>query len=89
MGWVVDRLASLWGDGLRWQQDQNAHLHESHFLRLDCSKARQKLGWRPRLDLEQTLAWTVEWYRACRAEPKSVREKTKVQTLRYLSLVAL
>jgi CDP-glucose 4,6-dehydratase len=89
VGWVVGRLASLWGDGLRWQQDQNAHLHESHFLRLDCSKARQRLGWRPRLGLEQTLAWTAEWYRAYQAEPKSVREVTKAQILRYLTLEAV
>jgi CDP-glucose 4,6-dehydratase len=32
-------------------------------LRIDSSKARMKLGWRPRLALEEAVAWTAEWYR--------------------------
>jgi CDP-glucose 4,6-dehydratase len=31
---------------------------------LDCTKARERLGWSPRFTLEQGLARTVEWYRA-------------------------
>jgi CDP-glucose 4,6-dehydratase len=88
VGWVVERLASLWGDGLRWEQERNQHPHEAQMLRLDCSKARQRLGWRPRLDLEQTLGWTVEWYQAYQAGPESVRDMTKAQIRRYLSLEA-
>ena len=26
-------------------------------------RAREQLGWRPRLRLEQALSWTVDWYR--------------------------
>jgi CDP-glucose 4,6-dehydratase len=33
-------------------------------LRLDSSAARTRLGWQPRLTLDQALARTVEWYRA-------------------------
>jgi CDP-glucose 4,6-dehydratase len=88
VAWVVERLASLWSEGVRWQQDQNEHLHEAYFLKLDCSKARLRLDWRPRLTLDQTLAWTMEWYQAYQKEPKSVREMTTAQILRYLSLVA-
>jgi CDP-glucose 4,6-dehydratase len=33
-------------------------------LRLDISKARQKLGWRPTWDVERALERTVEWYRS-------------------------
>ena len=38
--------------------------HEAHYLKLDCSKARSELGWRPRLDLQDALSWIVEWTRA-------------------------
>jgi CDP-glucose 4,6-dehydratase len=32
-------------------------------LRLDISKSLAKLTWQPRLNIEQTLRWTAEWYR--------------------------
>ncbi len=37
--------------------------HESLHLRLDASLARQSLGWQPRLDTRQAIAWTVDWER--------------------------
>lgn len=61
---VVSRITDLWGDGARWALDANPHPHEAHYLKLDCSRARQMLGWRPRLALADALQWTVEWYRA-------------------------
>jgi CDP-glucose 4,6-dehydratase len=60
---VMDRLTGVW-PAARWELDQGAHPHEAMLLRLDCSKARAKLGWRPRLRLEEALAWTAEWYKA-------------------------
>jgi CDP-glucose 4,6-dehydratase len=33
-------------------------------LRLDSTKARQRLGWRPRWGLEEALARTIDWHRA-------------------------
>jgi CDP-glucose 4,6-dehydratase len=63
VGEVVERLVELWGDGASWQHDQGVHPHEAGLLQLDASKARARLGWRPRLHLDEALAWTVEWYR--------------------------
>jgi CDP-glucose 4,6-dehydratase len=37
-------------------------------LRLDASKARIELGWKPRLGIELALEWTVKWYRACNGD---------------------
>jgi CDP-glucose 4,6-dehydratase len=31
---------------------------------LDCTKARQRLGWRPRFSFEEGLTHTISWYRA-------------------------
>ena len=56
-------VVKLWGDGARWEQDPAAQPHEAHLLKLDASKARRELGWRPRLGLAETLRWTVDWYR--------------------------
>lgn len=65
VGWVVERATRLWGDGASWFVDEGDHPHEAGFLKLDISRARQRLGWSPKLDLERALDWTIEWYRAC------------------------
>ncbi|MGD0677432.1 MAG: CDP-glucose 4,6-dehydratase [Polyangiaceae bacterium] len=64
---LVDRICSLWGDGARWHSTDAAQPHEAKLLALDASKAHARLGWRPRLSLPETLAWTVAWYKAFRA----------------------
>jgi CDP-glucose 4,6-dehydratase len=43
---------------------ESSPLHEAQLLRLDISKALARLAWRPRLDIQQTLQWTAEWYQA-------------------------
>lgn len=66
--WPVERiatkLADLWGNGASWTRDSSQNAHEDHQLRLDASKARIELGWRPRLGIETALDWTIAWYRA-------------------------
>jgi CDP-glucose 4,6-dehydratase len=63
--WIANRLVQLWGDGARWEpsQDSANQPHEAYYLKLDTSKARSLLGWRPRTDLATALQWIVEWYK--------------------------
>ncbi|HYM45164.1 MAG TPA: CDP-glucose 4,6-dehydratase [Solirubrobacteraceae bacterium] len=68
VGWIVERLSELWPEGLRWEHDDGPHPHEARFLKLDSSKARLRLGWRPPIGLQEALEATVEWYRELRAE---------------------
>lgn len=82
---VVGEIARLWGGGARWVQDPSAQPHEAHLLRLDAGKARQKLGWTPRLSLAETLRWTVEWYKAL-AGGGSARELVSAQIRDYEAL---
>ncbi len=41
--------------------DASAQPHESAYLKLDCSKARQRLGWCPRWSLDQALESVAQW----------------------------
>jgi CDP-glucose 4,6-dehydratase len=66
VGWIVEQLAELWPQELRWELDEGPHPHEARYLKLDSSRARGRLGWRPPLALERTLASIVEWYGALR-----------------------
>jgi len=47
--------------------DPNA-LHEAQLLMLDISKAKYKLGWQPRLNINQTVELTVDWYKRYNTE---------------------
>lgn len=63
VGWIVERFASLWGQA-DWKVAGNAQkFHEAGILRLDCTKARQALGWDAALPLDEAFGWIVEWYR--------------------------
>lgn len=64
VGWLVDQLLSLWGNGVTWEQDQAHQPHEANSLSLDCAKARLKLGWEPKISLEQGLEQIITWTRA-------------------------
>jgi CDP-glucose 4,6-dehydratase len=59
--WIVSRLCELWGNGARYEVDAGDHPHEAHYLKLDCSKARMRLGWHPRWNLDQALTEILEW----------------------------
>lgn len=64
VSWIVERVCELWGEGLEWVADPGPHPHEARYLKLDSSRARQRLGWFPRWDLEQSLGQIVSWHRA-------------------------
>ena len=59
---IVDKLAARWGGGASWRVSENTHPHEATFLKVDASKAKARLGWFPRLQLEGALEWTADWY---------------------------
>ncbi|TAL55370.1 CDP-glucose 4,6-dehydratase [Pandoraea sp.] len=65
VSWIVEQLTALWGGEARYRIDlAAANLHEAHYLKLDCSKARMQLGWQPRWSLGEALQRIVEWHRA-------------------------
>lgn len=63
---LLDRLIRKLPD-TRWQETSGATVHEAHYLKLDSSKARAQLGWRPRWNLDVALDKTIEWQKAWRA----------------------
>lgn len=62
VGEVAQRVAAAWGEGARWELDRAAHLREAPALSLDPSKARHRLGWSSRLEIEAALDWATSWY---------------------------
>jgi len=58
-------------------------LHESTYLRLDSSKAKRDLGWRPLLSFEETIAWTADWYRTYVGDPALAADLVQAQITAY------
>ena len=61
---VINLLIEKWGPIASWERDQSEQLHETHSLKLDCSKAQQLLHWTPKWSLEQAIDRIVHWHGA-------------------------
>jgi len=79
---LVARLSELWGAEIELRSPSGAQPHEAETLRLDSSRARSTLGWRPHGDLDSALASIVDWYRAY-AGRGSTRDATLAQIRDY------
>jgi len=80
--WVVRRFCEEWNEGASYGIDDGNHPHEAHHLKLDISKAKAALGWRPRWNLLSAVALVTEWTR-CYRDAGDVREECLRQVSRY------
>ena len=80
--WIVDQFTGLWGDGASWILDGAEHPHEARYLKLDCSKARNRLSWQPRWSLGQALEHIAAWHKA-HLRGENMREFSLKQILEY------
>lgn len=62
VGWILDKMVAKWGEGAQWELDKNNNPHEAGFLKLDCSKAAQRLHWNPQWNLNKTLDLIINWH---------------------------
>jgi CDP-glucose 4,6-dehydratase len=73
--WVVESFLEEWGSG-SWTTPgaDRQEPHEAHWLSLDSTRARERLGWAPVWDaaaaVRETAAWYRDYYQA--AGPNSV-----------------
>lgn len=59
--WIVKRICDQWGAGASYEIDRGEHPHEANYLKLDCSKAKSRLGWTPQWDLAKSIDAVMEW----------------------------
>lgn len=84
VSWLVEQLLLLWGGKINWQYDQSNQPHEANLLKLDCSKARVKLGWQPKIKLEFALSWVVDWFKSYQVG-KDMRSVTESQINNFIN----
>jgi len=83
--WVVSQFSELWNEKISWEIDNDKLNHEAKNLFLDCNKAKNRLKWIPKLGMDLTLKWTIEWYQNY-LEKKDMEDFTKSQIDRFESL---
>jgi CDP-glucose 4,6-dehydratase len=63
--WIAGHLVKTWGEGAAYEIASNASsLHEAHFLKLDCTKARTQLSWQPKWNINKALDEICAWHKA-------------------------
>ncbi len=85
VGDVVEAFRQHWHDGVDVVVASGTQKPESRMLRLDSTKARLELGWRPLLSFAEAIEWTVEWYKAWKQAPESARQSTMNQLHRFMA----
>ena len=62
---IVNLLCKEWNENkVKENIKKNKKFHESQLLSLNIEKAKNELGWKPRLSLEETVNFTIEWYKS-------------------------
>ncbi|TFF22134.1 CDP-glucose 4,6-dehydratase [Jiella endophytica] len=82
---VAEALGRAFERPLPWLPAGGVHPPEARQLRLSSRLAAERLGWRPLLSLDETLAWTAEWYRA-QSSGAAMRQVTEAQIAAYEAL---
>jgi CDP-glucose 4,6-dehydratase len=59
---VADAMVGAFGRGHILVDSPDDRPHEANLLRLDCSKAIARLGWRPRWSFREAIDNTASWY---------------------------
>lgn len=60
---IIDRARKNWNSIEYEIRTEARQLHEANILKLECSKARDKLRWMPVWDVGKTVNRTISWYR--------------------------
>ena len=67
-GQLATLFCDAWGSGASWKNvSEEGAPHEANFLKLDCSKSKTVLGWRPQWGIKRAMEKIVEWEKAVQA----------------------
>ena len=73
-----------WGSGSYQVEIDPNQLHEAGLLKLDITKAKSDLDWKPFLNASETIEWTIDWYKTPSAEKAN---KTARQVSEYFDRI--
>ena len=86
---LLEEMKKNWAN-VSWKNVANSEKkHEANLLKLCCDKALHILEWVPVMNFEETIQYTVDWYRNYYEKPnKEVYQFTKKQIESYIKLAS-
>ena len=60
--WILKYLKQTSLKKLDWEFCSNELIHESKELKLDISKSKNLINWKPKFCLEDAIDLTIDWY---------------------------
>lgn len=85
----VEKMLQLaiqsWGKGKYIIEQVEGQHHEAGLLKLDISKAITELKWEPKMNANQAVSLTMDWYREFNSNKMGILDFTKKQILNFIS----
>ncbi|WP_392439145.1 CDP-glucose 4,6-dehydratase [Cloacibacillus evryensis] len=63
-GDLTQIFCDVWGEGMTWENRYSGGPHEANFLKLDCSKIKSQISWKPKWHIKTAIEKTCEWTKA-------------------------
>ncbi|MDR0643878.1 MAG: CDP-glucose 4,6-dehydratase [Treponema sp.] len=82
-GELADLFCAAWSEGVTWRAQEDDGPHEANFLKLDCSKAKAALGWRPCWTIKTAVEKTVEFAKLQSDEERSACMERQIEEYFY------
>lgn len=82
--WIIASVCDYWGEGASYTIEKGPKQHEAHHLKLDSSKAKSRLGWSPKWDIQTTLKSIVDWNKSF-LKGENIRKITEEQIHSYFN----
>jgi CDP-glucose 4,6-dehydratase len=84
-GELVDLFCNTWGEKASWRDvSEKDAPHEAEFLKLDCSKIKKALQWRPKWNINDAINYTVQFGKVVRNGGSAEAEMER-QIMKYLN----
>lgn len=61
---IVTLFCREWGNIKFRVGSSDDIMHESSYLKLDCSKIKSKISWEPQINIEEAIKLTVRWFKS-------------------------
>lgn len=83
---IATKIIAYYGKGELKDLHNSSNLHEATLLTLDISKAQFLLNWKPKMNINQTIELTVDWYK--RYKEEDVYTICRKQIFEYMNLTS-
>lgn len=81
---MLQLAIASWGKGKYIVEQVEGQLHEAGLLKLDISKAIAELKWQPKMNAQQAVSMTMDWYSEFNSNKKKISDFTTQQIKSFL-----